>query len=299
MRYSLPSVETASVRDYIMMLKPRVMTLVVFSGFAGMMAAPGHIHPLLGLIAMLCLCLGAGASGAINMWYDRDIDAVMTRTQNRPLPAGRMIPAEALSFACIVGGMAVYMLGIFVNWTAAGWLAFGMVFYGWFYTMVLKRRTPQNIVIGGAAGAFPPVIGWACVTGDANGIFVAHPLPWLMFLIIFLWTPPHFWALALVSCQDYAKANIPMLPLTHGESNTRWQMLIYTLVLWAVSVAPWALGYLSITYGIAAFVLGGLFTLSSVQVLRLKTKKASQLMFGYSILYLFLIFAFVIGDQWA
>lgn len=285
---------SASVKDYIMLLKPRVMTLVVFSGWAGMLAAPGHIHPLLGAIAMLCLCLGAGASGAINMWYDRDIDAIMTRTQNRPLPSGRMVPDEALAFAITVGGFAVCLMGVIINWMAAGWLLFAMVFYGWFYTMVLKRRTPQNIVIGGAAGAFPPVIGWAAVTGD-----VAHPLPWLLFLIIFLWTPPHFWALALVSCQDYAKAKIPMLPLTHGESNTRWQMLAYTIILWVVSVAPWALGYAGTTYGVAAFVLGALFTISSIQVLRLQTKKASQLMFGYSILYLFLIFAFVMADRWS
>lgn len=284
---------SASVRDYIMLLKPRVMTLVVFSGFAGMIAAPGHIHPLLGALAMLCLCVGAGASGAINMWYDRDIDAIMTRTQNRPLPAGRMVPDEALSFALVTGSFALLLMGVFVNWTAAAWLAFAMLFYGWFYTMVLKRRTPQNIVIGGAAGAFPPVIGWAAVTGD-----VAHPLPWLMFAIIFLWTPPHFWALALVSCQDYAKAKIPMLPLTHGEKNTRWQMLIYTLVLWVVSILPWTLGYLNGTYGIGAMVLGGLFTISAIQVMRLQTRKACQLMFGYSILYLFLLFALVIGVQW-
>jgi protoheme IX farnesyltransferase len=295
---SAPASE-ASVRDYIMLLKPRVMTLVVFSGWAGLMAAPGSIHPLMAAIAMVCLCLGAGASGAINMWYDRDIDAVMSRTQNRPLPSGRMVPDEALSFALTVGGFAVCLMGVLINWLAASWLLFAMVFYGWFYTMVLKRRTPQNIVIGGAAGAFPPVIGWAAVTGDANGVFLGHPLPWIAFLIIFLWTPPHFWALALVSCQDYAKAKIPMLPLTHGETNTRWQMLAYTLVLWIVSVSPWALGYTGATYGLAATVLGGLFTISSIQVLRLQTKKSAQLMFGYSILYLFLVFAFLIGDRWA
>ncbi|HEY1096922.1 MAG TPA: heme o synthase [Alphaproteobacteria bacterium] len=284
---------SATVRDYIMLLKPRVMTLVVFSGFAGMMAAPGHIHPLLGAMAMLFLCIGAGASGAINMWYDRDIDAIMTRTQNRPIPSGRMVPEEALSFALAMGFFAIMLMGVFVNWVTAAWLFFAMVFYAIFYTMILKRRTPQNIVIGGAAGAFPPVIGWAAVTGD-----VSHPLPWLFFAIIFLWTPPHFWALALVSCQDYAKANIPMLPNTHGEKNTRWQMLIYTLILWGVSVLPWTMGYLNKTYGIGALVLGGMFTISAIQVLRLKTRKASQLMFGYSILYLFLIFALVIGAQW-
>lgn len=285
-------VATASVRDYIMLLKPRVMTLVVFSGWAGLMLAPGHIHPLLAFIAMLCLCLGAGASGAINMWYDRDIDAIMTRTQNRPLPSGRMVPDEALAFALTTGGFAVGLMGVIINWTAACWLLFAMVFYGWFYTMVLKRRTPQNIVIGGAAGAFPPVIGWAAVTGD-----VAHPLPWVMFLIIFLWTPPHFWALALVSCQDYAKANIPMLPLTHGETNTRWQMLGYTIALVIVSLLPWFMGYTQAMYLAAATGLGALFTISSIQVLRLKTRKASQLMFGYSILYLFLIFAFLMAGR--
>jgi protoheme IX farnesyltransferase len=285
-------VSTASVRDYIALLKPRVMSLVVFSGVAGLVVAPGSIHPLLAVIAMLCLCIGAGASGAINMWFDRDIDAIMTRTQNRPLPAGRMVPEEALGFALTTGFFAVMMMGVFINWTAAGWLFFAMVFYAVFYTMVLKRRTPQNIVIGGAAGAFPPVIGWAAVTGD-----VAHPLPWIMFAIIFLWTPPHFWALALVSAQDYAKAKVPMLPLTHGEQTTRIQMVIYTLVLWGVSLLPWMYGYLNSNYGWGALVLGGLFTLSAIQVLRVKTRKASQLMFGYSILYLFLIFALAMSAQ--
>jgi protoheme IX farnesyltransferase len=289
---SAPYASSASVRDYITLLKPRVMSLVVFSGVAGLMVAPGSIHPLLGLIAMLCLCVGAGAAGAINMWFDRDIDAVMTRTQNRPLPSGRMIAGEALGFALVTGFFAVLMMGVFVNWVAAAWLVFAMVFYAVFYTMVLKRRTPQNIVIGGAAGAFPPVIGWAAVTGD-----VAHPLPWIMFAIIFLWTPPHFWALALVSSHDYAKAKVPMLPLTHGETNTRIQMLVYTLLLWAVSVWPWGLGYLNSTYGIGALVLGALFTVSAIQVMRVKTRKASQMMFGYSILYLFLIFALMMGGQ--
>jgi protoheme IX farnesyltransferase len=283
---------TASVRDYIALLKPRVMSLVVFSGVAGLVVAPGSIHPLLAVIAMLCLCIGAGASGAINMWYDRDIDAVMSRTQNRPLPAGRMVPEEALSFALTTGFFAVMMMGVFINWMAAAWLLFAMVFYAVFYTMVLKRRTAQNIVIGGAAGAFPPVIGWAAVTGD-----VSHPLPWIMFAIIFLWTPPHFWALALVSCQDYAKAKVPMLPLTQGEHATRVQMLVYTLLLWAVSLTPWAFGYLNSTYGFGALGLGALFTISAVQVMRVKTRKASQLMFGYSILYLFLIFALAMGGQ--
>lgn len=283
---------TASVRDYIALLKPRVMSLVVFSGVAGLVAAPGSIHPLLAMIAMLSLCVGAGAAGAINMWFDRDIDAVMARTQHRPLPAGRMVPDEALGFALVTGFFAVLMMGVFINWMAAAWLVFAMLFYAVFYTMILKRRTPQNIVIGGAAGAFPPVIGWVAVTGD-----VAHPLPWIMFALIFLWTPPHFWALALVNCHDYAKAKVPMLPLTHGERQTRIQMLAYTLILWAVSLLPWALGYLNRTYGVGALILGGLFTLSAVQVMRVKTRKASQLMFGYSILYLFLIFALVIGGQ--
>ncbi len=290
--FSLPAVSTASVRDYIALLKPRVMTLVVFSGIAGMVAAPGHIHPLLALLAIFFLSVGAGAAGAYNMWYDRDIDALMARTKNRPIPLGRVAPDDAREFALVLMFLSTMLMGVTLNWVAAGILAFAQWFYAVFYTVYLKRRTPQNIVIGGAAGAFPPIIAWACVTGN-----VALE-PFLYFLIIFLWTPPHFWALALYSNEDYARAKIPMLPVVKGPNHTRLQMLLYTLVLWPVSVLPAMYGEAGMLYGVGAFVLSGMFALSALQVMRLKTEKASRLMFAYSILYLFMIFALVMIDRW-
>jgi protoheme IX farnesyltransferase len=282
---------TALVRDYLALLKPRVMVLVVFSGIAGMVAAPGAIHPLIALVAILSLAVGAGAAGAVNMWYDRDIDAVMSRTRTRPIPAGKVSPENALDFANVMMFLSVLLMAVVVNWLAAGLLVFAQWFYAYFYTMVLKRRTSQNIVIGGLAGAFPPLIGWASV---ANNIAIE---PIIYVLITFLWTPPHFWALALYSRDDYARAHIPMLPVTHGEKYTRIAMLVYTSILWPVSVLPSIIGNAGYVYGIGAFVSGALFTLSAVQVVRLKTEKASRLMFAYSILYLFLIYALVIIDR--
>lgn len=289
---TVPVTEHSTVRDYFTLLKPRVMTLVVFSGIAGMVAAPGAMHPLIAITAIVLLAVGAGASGAYNMWYDRDIDAIMNRTKNRPLPLGRITPDNARDFAVVLMFLSTFLMGIIVNWAAAGLLAFAQWFYAYFYTVFLKRRTAQNIVIGGAAGAFPPMIGWAAVTGNVT----IEPI--LYFLIIFLWTPPHFWALALVSNEDYARAGIPMLPVTKGAAHTRLQMLVYTLILWPVSVLPSVFGDAGNMYGIGAFVLGALFTISAVQVMRLKTEKASRLMFAYSILYLFLIFALVMIDRW-
>src|ERR1700722_7066805 len=232
----------AAVGDYVQILKPRVMSLVVFTGVVGLVLAPGHLHPLLAGVAVLCIAIGAGASGAINMWYDRDIDAVMSRTAQRPLPAGRMLPGEALGFGCVLAVGSVAVMGVAVNWAAAALLALTIAFYVFIYTMWLKRRTPQNIVIGGAAGALPPLIGWAAATGDVGWGAIA------LFGIIFFWTPPHFWALSLYRSGEYAAAGIPMLPVVAGARETRRQMLIYTLVLWPVTAAPWLLGVSGLLY---------------------------------------------------
>ncbi len=282
---------TATVRDYIALLKPRVMTLVVFTGIAGMVAAPGHIHPLLAVLAIVFLSIGAGAAGAYNMWYDRDIDALMTRTRARPIPAGKIAPEDARDFALVLMFLSTFFMGVTINWIAAAVLVFAQWFYAIFYTTYLKRRTPQNIVIGGAAGAFPPIIAWACVTGSVS----IEPL--LYFLITFLWTPPHFWALALYSNADYARAHVPMLPVVKGAAYTRRAMLVYTLLLWPVSVLPTLLGDAGRLYFWGAFTLSGLFALSALQVMRLKSEKAARQMFAYSILYLFLIFSLVIADR--
>src|SRR5476649_2294238 len=230
------------------------MSLVVFTGFVGLYLAPGHLHPVLALVAVLCIAVGAGAAGAINMWYDRDIDAVMTRTRERPLPAGRMAPGDALGFGCVLAAASVVVMGLAVNWVAAALLAGTIAFYILIYTMWLKRRTPQNIVIGGAAGAFPPMVGWAAVTGDVSLASLA------LFAIIFMWTPPHFWALALYKQGDYGAAGIPMLPNVAGEPATKKQMLLYTLALWPVALAPALLGMTGIVYGGVALVLSLLFT---------------------------------------
>ncbi|HZB93638.1 MAG TPA: heme o synthase, partial [Stellaceae bacterium] len=236
-RTAAPAIAGPAVGDYVALLKPRVMSLVVFTGFVGLYLAPGHIHPVLAAIAVLCIAVGAGAAGAINMWYDRDIDAVMRRTQGRPLPAGRMAPGEALGFGCVLAGGSVLVMGLAVNWAAAALLALTIAFYVFVYTIWLKRRTPQNIVIGGAAGAFPPIVGWAAVTGD-----VGVPAL-LLFAIIFFWTPPHFWALALYRSGDYARAGVPMLPVVAGAKETRRQIVIYTLLLLPLSLVPWWIGF--------------------------------------------------------
>ena len=225
------------------------MSLVVFTGLVGLVVAPGHLHPVLAAVAVLCIAVGAGAAGAINMWYDRDIDAVMRRTAGRPLPAGRMMPGEALGFGVVLAVGAVLVMALAVNWVAAELLALTIVFYVFVYTMWLKRRTPQNIVIGGAAGAFPPMIGWAAVTGEIGWGAIA------LFAIIFFWTPPHFWALSLYRAGDYAAAGVPMLPVVSGPRETKRQILLYTLVLWPVTLAPWLLGYAGDLYGVGALLL--------------------------------------------
>jgi protoheme IX farnesyltransferase len=267
------------------------MSLVVFTGFVGMALAPGHLHPVLAAVAVMCIAVGAGAAGALNMWYERDIDVLMRRTAARPLPAGRMTPGEALGFGTVLGVGAVLVMWLAVNWVAAALLALTIAFYVFVYTIWLKRRTPQNIVIGGAAGAFPPVIGWAAVTGDIGWGALA------LFAIVFLWTPPHFWALALYRADDYAAAGVPMLPVVAGARATKRQMLLYTLVLWPVSVAPWLLGVAGPFYGVGALVLSALFTVSALRVCRDNGDRAPRLMFGFSLLYLLLIFSLLLVDH--
>jgi len=281
----------ARVGDFIELLKPRVMSLVVFSGFAGLMVAPGNLHPVLVAVAVLCIAVGAGASGAINMWYDRDIDAIMQRTRRRPIPAGRVDPQEAVSFGIVLAIGAVTLMALAINWLAAGLLAFTIAFYVLVYTMWLKRRTPQNIVIGGAAGAFPPMIGWAAVTGEISLASIA------LFLLIFMWTPPHFWALALYRTGDYAKAGVPMLPVVAGARATKAQMLVYTVLLFPLALAPWALGLTGAVYAAAAVILGLLFILAAVRVWFDSGERAARQMFAFSILYLFLLFTLLIVDR--
>jgi protoheme IX farnesyltransferase len=282
---------TATVSDYVEILKPRVMSLVVFTGLVGLVLAPGHIHPLLAAVAVICIAVGAGAAGAINMWYDRDIDAMMRRTAGRPLPAGRMMPGEALGFGAALGVGAVFIMGLAVNYVAAELLALTICFYVFVYTIWLKRRTPQNIVIGGAAGAFPPIIGWAAVTGDIGWGAIA------LFAIIFFWTPPHFWALSLYRTGDYAAAGVPMLPVVAGPAETKRQMLLYTLLLWPVSLAPCLLGVAGALYGIGALVLNASFSGSAIIVRRDSTDRSARRMFALSLLYLFLIFALLLADH--
>ncbi|RUX46568.1 MAG: protoheme IX farnesyltransferase [Mesorhizobium sp.] len=284
----------ATAGDFFALLKPRVMSLVVFTAFVGLVAAPVTINPLLAVIAILSIAIGAGASGALNMWYDADIDRVMTRTKDRPVPAGRVTPGEALSFGLVLSVLSVMTLGVLVNWLSAALLAFTIVFYAVIYTMWLKRWTPQNIVIGGAAGAIPPVIGWAAVTGNIS----LESL--ILFLIIFLWTPPHFWALALFKSEDYQRAGIPMMPNVAGQASTRRQIFAYSLILAPVGVLPWALGFTTVAYGAVAAVLGAGFVWYAWKVLGMaaddRAMKPAKALFAYSLLYLFAIFAAYLAD---
>ena len=277
--------------DAFALLKPRVMSLVVFTGAVGLVIAPGTIHPLIAAVAVLCIAVGAGGSAAINMWYDRDIDAVMTRTRARPVPAGRVEPGAALGIGIVLSAGSTAMMGIAVNWVAAGLLAFTIFFYVVIYTMWLKRRTPQNIVIGGAAGAFPPMIGWAAVTGGVDLTSLA------LFGIIFLWTPPHFWALALVRSQDYEAANVPMLPVVAGDRSTRRWIVIYSLLLLPVSLAPCATGAAGAVYGIGALVAGLVLAGGAFRVLVDRGPAAAKRLFGTSIVYLFALFALLLVDR--
>jgi len=284
------------VGDYFALLKPRVMSLVVFTSIVGMVAAPGDIHWFLGFIAILCIAVGAGASGALNMWYEADLDAKMERTKERPIPAGAVSPGVALGFASALAIASVVTMGLLINIASALWLAGTIGFYVVIYTMWLKRRTPQNIVIGGASGALPPVIGWAAVTDSVS----IEPI--LLFAIIFLWTPPHFWALALVRNDDYENAGVPMLPVVAGVKNTQWQILLYSLLLVPLAVTPWLIGMAGIAYGISSIVLGAAFLALAVRVYRgdietEKGQKAAKQLFGYSILYLFLLFAIILVED--
>ncbi len=286
---STASPADAEWRDYVALLKPRVMSLVVFTGWIGLFLAPGDIHPVIAALAVLCMAVGAGASGAINMWFDRDIDAVMERTRRRPIPAGKVDPESALSFGVILAAFSVMLMGLAVNWVAGAMLALTIGFYIFVYTMWLKRRTPQNIVIGGAAGAFPPMIGWAAVTADFawGGV--------VMFLLILVWTPPHFWALSLYRDGDYARAGVPMLPVVAGRQETKRQILIYTVVLALLALAPVLIGLSGWIYGATALALSVGFLRLALQMWRLdETDKAGDIVarstFRFSLLYLFGLF---------
>lgn len=282
----------ATARDFFTLLKPRVMSLVIFTAFVGLVLAPGEIHPILAFTAILCVAVGAGASGCLNMWYDADIDAVMKRTRNRPVPAGRVSPGEALGFGIALSVASIAIMGLVVNLVAAALLALTIAFYLFVYTIWLKRRTPQNIVIGGAAGAFPPMIGWAAVTGTVSIESV------LLFAIIFMWTPPHFWALSLFVSKDYEDAGVPMLPVVAGEKETRRQILYYSVILAPLGVAPWMLGMLGPVYGWSATLLGALFLGGAIQVWRDTGVASAKRLFAYSIFYLLLLFIMMVVDHY-
>jgi protoheme IX farnesyltransferase len=286
----------AEWRDFFALTKPRVMSLVIFTGLAGLLAAPGTVHPVIGFAAILCIALGAGGSGALNMWLEADIDARMKRTAGRPIPAGRLRREDARDFGVMLAVASVGIMGLAVHWLAATLLALSIVYYAVFYTLWLKPRTPQNIVIGGGAGAFPPLIGWVAVTGEITA------MPLLLFAIIFLWTPPHFWALALFVKSDYASAGIPMLPVVRGERTTRRQILAYSLVLLPAALAPWWIGGAGAVYGVSALALSLAFVALSVPV-GLRSGAAGDAMapekrlFKFSIFYLFALFAVLVVDR--
>lgn len=291
-----PVLLPAEWRDFLALLKPGVVRLVVYTGLAGMLAAPVAINAVLGFTAVLCIALGAGAAGALNQWYEADIDALMKRTANRPIPAGRMDKESALHFGVGLAFFSVLLMGVATNWLAATILAVSILFYVLIYTVWLKRRTPQNIVIGGAAGAFPPLIGWVAATGEIA------TLPLLLFALIFLWTPPHFWALALFMKSDYAAAGVPMLPVVAGERTTRHQIALYTLPMVATAIAPWPMGLTSWIYGATATLLSLIFLALAVQVGLRKSvtddaMKPEKRLFAFSILYLFIVFGALAADR--
>ena len=283
------------VGDYFQLLKPRVMSLVIFTSFVGLIAAPGTLHPLLAFTALLAIAVGAGASGALNMWYDADIDCKMQRTANRPIPRGKISKQEALAFGVFLSVASVITLGMAVNWVAASLLALTISYYLFVYTIWLKRRTPHNIVIGGAAGAFPPMIGWAAVTGGVGVESI------VLFLIIFMWTPPHFWALSLYRCRDYARVGVPMLPVVEGADETRRQILIYSVLLAAISFLPLWVNLGGIVYGVAATLLNGMFLWLAVKVYTVRrgqiADKAAKRLFLFSIFYLFALFLVILVEQ--
>ncbi|MCO6417621.1 heme o synthase [Siccirubricoccus sp. KC 17139] len=292
--------DLSEVSDWVALLKPRVVSLVLLTGICGLLVAPGRLPVALAVAAMLCIALGAGAAGAINMWYDRDIDAVMRRTKSRPIPAGRIAPGGALAFGVGLAAASVAIMGLATNWVAAATLGVSILFYVFIYTIWLKRRTPQNIVIGGAAGAFPPVIGWAAVTGEVS----VYPV--ILFAIIFFWTPPHFWSLSLYAHADYARAGVPMLPVTRGARETRKQVLLYTLLLLPISLLPSLLGYAGPFYAAVAGLLGAGFVYHALRVWRdrqdaegrsLTGDAPARRAFRYSLAYLALVFLAVVVDR--
>ena len=287
----------ADWRDLFALTKPRVMSLVVFTGLCGLLAAPGTVHPVLGFAAVLCIALGAGAAGALNQWYEADLDSKMKRTAGRPLPAGRMTRQTALHFGVGLSIFSVILMDLAANHLAAAILLASILFYVLIYTVWLKRRTAQNIVIGGAAGAFPPLIGWVAATGEIS------TLPVLLFAIIFLWTPPHFWALSLFVKTDYANAGVPMLPVVSGITTTRRQVMLYTLPMVAAAIAPWALGLTGAIYGVASVALNAVFLVLSARVLLNRATepagmKPEKQLFAFSILYLFALFGALVADRW-
>jgi protoheme IX farnesyltransferase len=287
----------ADWRDFLALTKPRVMSLVVFSGLCGLLVAPVALPAALAFTAILCIALGAGACGALNQWYEVDVDAKMRRTARRPLPAGRMDPQSALHFGVGLGFFSVLLMGLATNWLAATLLAVSILFYVLVYTVWLKPRTAQNIVIGGAAGAFPPLIGWVAATGQVSA------LPLLLFAIIFLWTPPHFWALSLFVRSDYAAAGIPMLPVVAGAETTRRQIFLYSLPMAAVAVAPWLLGLTGPVYGACAAILSFVFVALAARVLANRAAEPAAMgpekhLFAYSVFYLFALFTVLVADRW-
>jgi len=288
------AIHDGDARDFFALLKPRVMSLVVFTAVVGLLMAPGQIHPVIGFLAILAIAVGGGASGALNMWYDADIDQMMGRTAKRPIPAGRISAETTLAFGLFLSVFSVATLGLMVNWLSAGLLAFTIFFYAVIYTMWLKRLTPQNIVIGGAAGAFPPIIGWACVTNSISLESIA------LFAIIFLWTPAHFWALALFKSEDYGRAGVPMLPNVAGERTTKNQIVLYAVLTAVSGIVPTLMGFAGVVYGVIAAVLGAAFIWYSVQVWRMpdgdKKMIPAKKLFGYSLLYLFAIFTSLLVD---
>ena len=286
----------ADWRDFYALTKPRVMSLVIFTGLCGLLAAPGDIHPVIGFTAILCIALGAGGAAALNQWWEADLDAGMKRTQGRPLPAGRLEKTDARDFGVLLSAVSVATMGLAVNWLSAAILALSIVYYAVVYTIWLKPRTPQNIVIGGGAGAFPPLIGWVAVTGTIT------PMPVLLFAIIFMWTPPHFWALALFVQSDYAKVGIPMMPVVKGEVSTRRQILVYSVLLAPVAIAPWLIGGTGAVYGIGALALSLAFIALSIPVATRRAVEGDKMkpekrLFAFSILYLFALFAILVVDR--
>lgn len=290
-----PQIPIAAPSDFFALLKPRVMSLVILTALAGLLLAPVPPHPLIAFASLLAIAVGAGASGALNMWYDADIDAVMTRTARRPIPAGRLDPETALAFGLVLSALSVFTLGYVANWLAAGLLAFTIFFYVAVYTMWLKRSTPLNIVIGGAAGALPPMVGYAAATGEISLSSV------VLFAIIFIWTPPHFWSLALLKCEDYGRAGVPMLPNVAGPDRTRLEILVYALVLAPIGVAPWLLGFASLAYGVVAIACGVALVALAAVVFRERegerARRAARRLFFFSILYLFLLFLVLVVER--